>query len=123
MKNFNKKLITFFFFLISTQLVSGCNREIARIFPNRPDTEFAEELKTASPEFRQGWQDGCEVGMSAGSNTFYKMFYRNNAIDGFKFSGNNDYRDSWVNAFWYCYRNMYVRHKSSIYSSFFGGIR
>ncbi len=123
MKNFNKKLITFFFFLISTLLVTGCNREIARIFPNRPDTEFAEDLKKASPEFRQGWQDGCEVGMSAGSGTFYKMFYTNNKVDGYKMTSSSDYKTAWGNAFWYCYRSDYVKQSSSIWGSTFGGYK
>ena len=87
------------------------------------DKKLVNETNLTSEEYRAGWKDGCEVGISGGANTFYKMFYRSNAIDGFKFSGNNDYRDAWFNAFWYCYRNMYVRHKSSIYSSFFGGYR
>ena len=95
MKNFNKKPITFFLFLISNLLVTGCNREIGRIFPNRPDTEFAEDLKTASPEFRQGWQDGCEVGMSAGSGTFYKMFYSQNTNPPYILVVRLEQQDSW----------------------------
>jgi hypothetical protein len=103
--------------------IFSCSPRISRIFVGVADKEFPESLKNSSPDFIRGWKDGCEVGSSGGSNTFYKMFYRSNAIDGFKFSGNTDYRDAWVNAFWYCYRNMYVRHKSSIYSSVFGGYR
>jgi len=121
-KNF-KKHFTKLIFLIILLFAYSCSPKMARIFPGIADKEFPETLKNSSPDFIRGWKDGCEVGSSGGSNTFYKIFYRSNAIDGFKFSGNNDYRDAWVNAFWYCYRNMYVRHKSSIYSSFFGGYR
>ena len=88
--------------------IFSCSPRISRIFVGVADKEFPESLKNSSPDFIRGWKDGCEVGSSGGSNTFYKMFYRSNAIDGFKFSGNTDYRDAWVNAFWYCYRNMFV---------------
>jgi hypothetical protein len=118
-----KKFSSLIFLLAFFLTLFSCNPKIARIFPGLADKEFPESLKNSSPDFVRGWKDGCEVGSSGGSNTFYKMFYRSNAIDGFKFSGNTDYRDAWVNAFWYCYRNMYVRHKSSIYSSVFGGYR
>ncbi len=118
-----KKFSSLIFLLAFFLTFFSCSPKIARIFPGIADKEFPESLKNSSPDFVRGWKDGCEVGSSGGSNTFYKMFYRSNAIDGFKFSGNTDYRDAWVNAFWYCYRNMYVRHKSSIYSSVFGGYR
>lgn len=114
MKNF----LLFVFIIFS---LTACARSIANIFPNRPDGEFQEDLKSASPEFQQGWADGCETGMSAGSNTFYKMFYRNNAVDGYKMTDSNDYRTAWGNSFWYCYRYDYIKHKSSIWSSFFKG--
>jgi hypothetical protein len=123
MKNFNKKPIRFFLFLSLMLIVSACNREIGRIFPNRPDTEFTEDLKTASPEFRQGWEDGCEVGMSGGSGTFYKIFYSNNKVDGYKMTGSSDYKNAWGNAFWYCYRYDYVKQSSSIWGSTFGGYK
>ncbi len=121
-KSLTKKII-FFTLMIALIALQACHPVIGRIFPGVADKQFPEALKNAGPDFVRGWKDGCEVGSSGGSNTFYKMFYRSNAIDGFKFSGNGDYRDAWVNSFWYCYRNMFVRHKSSIYGSVFGGYR
>lgn len=100
---------------------SSCARGIGKIFPNRPDKDFQDTLKEASPEFKKGWEDGCEVGMSAGSNTFYKMYYRNNAVDGYKMTGSSDYKTAWGNAFWFCYRSDYIKQKSSIWGSFFSG--
>ena len=118
---FNKTKFKLIF--IALIFLSSCSPKMSAIFPNIADKEFDDQLKNSSPDFVRGWKDGCEVGSAGGSNTFYKMFYRSNAIDGFKFAGNTDYRDAWNNAFWYCYRNMYIRHKSSIYGSVFGGYR
>lgn len=116
-------LIKLFFLVIILFSISSCHPRVASIFPNIADKEMKGDLRNSSPDFIRGWKDGCETGSSSGSNTFYKFFFRNTAIDGFKFSGNPDYRDAWTNSFWYCYRNMWVRHKSSIYSSVFGGYR
>lgn len=80
-------------------------------------------LVNASPDFVQGWRDGCETGMSAGSNAFYKIFYRNNKVDGYKMTGSPEYKTGWSNAFWYCYRADYVKQKSSVWSSTFGGFQ
>ena len=77
----------------------------------------------ASQDFKDGWRDGCEVGMSAGSNTFYKGFYNNSQVDGNRMTSSNDYEQAWSNAFWYCYRADYVRQKSSIWGSYFGGYK
>jgi hypothetical protein len=110
------------FILIALNLFS-CANSISKILPERPGTEFQKDLEKASPEFRQGWTDGCEVGMSAGSNTFYKMFYKNNAVDGYKMAYSSEYKTGLSNAFWYCYRKDYIKLKSSIWSSTFSGYR
>lgn len=93
---------------------------MARILPERPNNSIKLD-ESMSVEFRQGWSDGCEVGMASGSNTFYKMFYRNNASDGYKMTSSPDYKTAWGNAFWYCYRFDGVKHKSSIWGSVFQG--
>lgn len=98
----------------------SCAKAIGEMLPERPDNFNIGE--DASAEFKQGWADGCEVGMSAGSNTFYKMFYRNNAVDGYKMSSSPEYKTAWGNAFWYCYRYDHVKQKSGkIWGSTFGG--
>jgi hypothetical protein len=118
-----RKLL-FLLSLIITLFTTSCEYKIAKVlFPERPDAEFIEDLKRATPDFQLGWKDGCEVGMSAGSNTFYKIFYRNNAVDGYKMVGSPDYKTAWGNAFWYCYRADYVKQKSAIWSSTFSGYR
>lgn len=94
---------------------------MAFLLPNRPDDAFDEDLEHASLEFKQGWKDGCEVGMASGSNTFYKMFYRQNKVDGYKIANSPDYKAAWGNAFWYCYRYDSVKQKSSIWGSILKG--
>jgi hypothetical protein len=116
----NKLITSFLLFLIAFSL-SSCATSIASIFPERPSSNFVEDIKRSSPEFQIGWKDGCETGMSAGSNTFYKVFYRNNAVDGYRMANSSEYKTAWSNAFWYCYRHDYVKQKSSIWSSMFSG--
>ena len=103
-------------------ILSSCSKRAADFLPVRPDDEILIE-GNASPDFKQGWEEGCESGMSAGSNTFYKIFYRSNAADGWKMSNSSDYRTAWNNAFWFCYRYDYFKQKSSIWGSFFSGYR
>ncbi len=115
-----------FYFLLALTLISfipSCNKNIAKVLPNTADKEAPFNVRDASPEFRQGWKDGCETGISSGANTFYKSFYESNKVDGFKMSGSGEYRDAWGYAFWYCFRSSYVKNKSSIWGSFFGGYK
>ena len=107
--------------LLCFLLVQSCSPKMAAILPNRPDHAFDDDLEHASLEFKQGWKDGCEVGMSSGSNTFYKMFYRQNKVDGYKIANSPDYKAAWGNAFWYCYRYDFVKQKSSLWGSIFKG--
>ncbi len=100
--------------------LSSCSRSLAKFLPERP-SDGVTIGDGASVEFRKGWADGCEVGMSAGSNTFYKMFYRSNAVDGYKMTSSSDYKSAWGNAFWYCYRYDHIKQNSSVWGSVFTG--
>lgn len=105
-------------------LISSCDPRIAQYLPERPHRSIIPALENeASPDFIQGWKDGCESGMSAGSNSFYKMFYRINKVDGFKMVKSGDYNTAWNNAWWYCVRYDAVKQKSSIWGSTFGGYK
>ncbi|MBU6141343.1 MAG: hypothetical protein KGP29_07335 [Proteobacteria bacterium] len=115
-------MIRLHYFLILLILFS-CSNRAARFLPDRPSKEFKKSIAEGSPEFAQGWKDGCEVGMSTASNTFYKMFYRNNAIDGFKMGSSSDYSTAWNNAFLYCIRSDSIKQGSSIWGSMFGGYK
>lgn len=108
-------LISIFFILFS------CSKRGADLLlPERPSNtfQFGDDV---SIDFRQGWEDGCEAGMKSGSNTFYQMFYRTNAVDGYKMTSSSDYKTAWGNGFWFCYRDDYVKQKSSIWGSILGG--
>lgn len=54
------------------------------------------------PEYEQGWIDGCESGMNAYSNTFYKWVrtfeYRQDPV----LRHNKMYYQVWKDAFLYC---------------------
>lgn len=105
-------------------MISSCSSKIDQYLPERPSRSFVGDLEgEASPEFLQGWKDGCEAGMATGSNTFYKMFYRVNKVDGFKMVSSGDYSTAWSNAWAYCVRYDAVKQKSSIWGSTFGGYR
>ncbi len=106
-------LITFLFFS------SSCSHKVAKIFPNLPDKEFT--VVDANPDFQKGWNDGCEVGTSSGSNTFYKMFHSSTQIDGYKMVGSGDYKSGFGVGWWYCYRYIYIKNRSGLYGSFFRG--
>ena len=88
-----------------------------------PSNEFKKDLVNASPDFKQGWHDGCESGMASGSNSFNQVFYKNNKVDGYKISYSSEYQTAWNNAWWFCYRKDYVNQKSMVYGSFFGGYK
>lgn len=113
------RLLTLF---ILSPILFSCQSYVGDIFPERPTHKMDDSLVNATPEFIEGWRDGCEVGMSAGSNTFYKIFYRNNRVDGYKMTGSPDYKTAWSNSFWYCYRHDYIKQKSPIYKSMFTGV-
>lgn len=101
--------------------LASCAKSIGDMLPERPHDNVKID-DDASPEFKQGWSDGCEVGMASGSNTFYKMFYRNNAVDGYKMSSSSEYKTAWGNAFWYCYRYDHIKQGSGkIWGSMFSG--
>ena len=75
-------LIKFLIIIFFTLSLSGCYSGSQKMMPALADKKMQDETDKTTEEYRAGWKDGCEVGISSGSNTFYKMFYRNNKIDG-----------------------------------------
>ena len=104
-------------------LLNACTSKVQKFLPALADRQMQDETDKTTEEYRAGWKDGCETGISSGSNTFYKMFYRNNKIDGYRMSSSPEYRDAWDSSFWYCYRATYIRQKSSVWSSIMKGFR
>ena len=117
------------FFIISLIFLSSCSKTLDKAgnyFPQTPFSSSEKKLNTmiakkGTPEFQQGWHDGCDVGSSAGGNAFYKMFYNSNTVDGYKMASSLDYKNAWTYAFWYCYRYVYIKDKSAIWNSVFSG--
>lgn len=103
-------------FFLSLLAISSCRIE-------GPQRDFKEDLATASPDFQQGWTDGCEVGRATGGNAFYRSFINNNKIDGWKLTNSPDYQIAWNYSFWYCYRDDHIDQKSSPTKAFFGGMQ
>lgn len=121
--SFAKGIAAIILFAIICCGAGSCSRKLQKFLPAQSDGKMDEQLDDASPEFRAGWADGCETGISSGGNTFYKSFYQSNKIDGYRMSGSQDYRDAWEFAFWYCFRSTYIRQKSSVWGSIFKGYR
>jgi hypothetical protein len=117
--NLIKYLIIFF----SITFLNNCTYKAQKFIPSLADRKLQDETDKTTEEYRAGWKDGCETGISSGGNTFYKMFYRNNKIDGYRMSSSPEYRDAWDSSFWYCYRATYIRQKSSVWSSIMKGFR
>ncbi len=90
---------------------------------NGPQNSFKKELAKASPDFRDGWNDGCETGRASVDNDYYRMFIKNNKIDGWRIASSEDYQVAWNYGFWYCYRDDYVDQKTPSFRSFFGGFQ
>ena len=115
-----KKLLIFKILAVIVLTVSACSKGHTPRMEG-PQTSFKSELKRSSPDFQQGWKDGCEVGSDSGTKSFYKLFTRINKVDGYKMASSPDYKTAWNYAFWYCYRDDYVDHKSTGYGSFLRG--
>lgn len=124
-----KFLASFFVFIFMALFLTNCSEAMRRkigyhYLPEKAINTFNKDLKSASPEFRRGWLDGCEVGTHVASvNTFYRMFYTNNRVDGYAKINNADYRNAWDYAVWYCMRYEEIKQTSNMWGSMFGGYR
>ena len=115
------KLLFKFLIVLMFFGVISCDK---RKLPSTAMSEFAGMRKNATPEFRQGWEDGCETGSASIANYFHKMMvYDSVKVDGYKITQSTDYKTAWNFAWWYCYRHMHVKHKASIWEMFFGGYK
>lgn len=53
-----------------------------------------------SPEFKQGWHDGCESGLSTYAPAYYKLYYK--FYQNYEMLSNHDYDVGWHESFNYC---------------------
>ncbi|MBL0319491.1 MAG: hypothetical protein IPP74_09440 [Alphaproteobacteria bacterium] len=81
-------------------LLTGCDARV------RAGAPWMQSMLTEGPPgpalFRQGWQDGCETGISATANNFQKMFY--DFKQDSKLARDQKYYLGWKLAFDYCQR-------------------
>lgn len=90
-----------FLVILSIVLLASCN--------HTPDGQISWQPNSldltpppGSPEYQQGWSDGCESGANAYANSVYKIF------GAFKFKldprlrSNKAYYQVWKDAFIYC---------------------
>jgi len=61
---------------------------------------FMPELPKGSPEFTQGWKDGCATGLAAYGNDVYKTVYRYQKDPAY--DSNATYNGAWHDAYSYC---------------------
>lgn len=78
--------------------VSSCEHMYNQITKPRP-WRMA-ETPEGTPEFRKGWEDGCETGMGAYGNDTYKMIYTYK--QDFTLIDNPEYYRAWKDAYTYC---------------------
>lgn len=64
-----------------------------------------------SPEYKQGWKDGCETGLSSMTNDYYRAFYQYR-VD-VNLVNNETYYRAWKDTFNYCRHYAYGTLKES----------
>ena len=81
--------------------LSSCDLTSKNIFA--PNKKVFKMVPQGPPEFRQGFLDGCQTGMSTGfGNDYYKMFYKfTKDVDMVK-NKVNKYTRTWSAAMIYC---------------------
>ena len=85
--------------LLFCSMLTGCSGSVpdglkpnARLFTHMPSG--------GSPEYEQGWKEGCESGMSGMTNSFYQSFYvfkQDNQL-----LTNEVYYKAWKDSYDYC---------------------
>ncbi len=83
--------------LLAIVFLAGCNSFDSDL-PYKPG--FMPELPKGSPEFTQGWKDGCATGLSAYGNDMYKTVYRYRKTP--EYETNATYTGAWRDAYQYC---------------------
>lgn len=106
-------------------IISSCGHKYSADYfrLDRTTSHFEDDLSKADPDFKLGWDHGCETGASSGSNQFYKSFYKSNKQDGWKLANSPIYKNAWNYGYFYCMREEYVDQNSAIWGSAFSGIK
>ncbi len=65
-----------------------------------PSPLFMSTDVPGTPEFKRGWEDGCQSGIAAYGTAIQKMFY--NFYQDYRMLHNPHYNAAWHEAFDYC---------------------
>ncbi|MCD6034978.1 MAG: hypothetical protein K0R63_719 [Rickettsiales bacterium] len=89
--------------------VSGC----ADTWKPRVGPPWAEDLLHEAPRgpinFKHGWRDGCETGISATANHFARFYYK--FRQDYRLAQDNEYYTGWRLAWLYCNRFVFQYYK------------
>jgi len=90
------------FLIISAVIFLGACHNFANPMPKglRTIMKNVENNPKASPEYKKGWREGCESGMSSWGNYYYKAFH--NFTHTPELLDNKDYSKSWADSFHAC---------------------
>jgi len=83
--------------LLMILTLAGCN-SFDSDMPYKPG--LMPELPKGSPEFTQGWRDGCQTGLAVGGGDIYKSFYSWKRTP--EFEKNDKYLKAWKDGYEYC---------------------
>jgi hypothetical protein len=88
-------------------MLSGCEHFVSQVTNQRP--WGLSDTPDGPPEFKKGWEDGCETGIAAYADGWTKMFntYKQDA----NLVGNPIYYRAWRDAYTYCrwYSEQWIR--------------
>ena len=101
---------SFIFLLATLAFVSSCS------YRPQVGAPWMQEMLHQGPEgpteFRLGWRDGCETGISATANRFQRSFY--SFKQDYELSKNPKYYTGWKAAFDYCQRYVFQYLRRSV---------
>ncbi len=86
-------------------LLTGCDWKPRVGSPFGGNQKMLFEGPPGPPNFKQGWKDGCETGISATANQYQKMFYKFKQDSAL--AQDPTYYTGWKTAFDYCQRYMF----------------
>lgn len=93
---------------LSVLLLAGCTGN----FITKPKPLLLEtEISYGPPEYRQGYQDGCESALAAYGNSYQKSFYSLQKNAGYQ--NNRMYNQVWKDSWAYCYMWIFVANRQA----------
>lgn len=107
-----KTVLTCMIICLTLSSLMGC----ARAFRPQVGPSWSQDLLNETPpgpdNFRIGWKDGCETGISATSNHWQKFFYK--FKQNYRLAQDNEYYTGWKTGYTYCQRYVFQYLKRDI---------